>query len=72
MNCQCDMHGRGSACHCRTCCLTFTGLSAFDRHLRLRPPHKDPVSVGLVQNSKGQWGRPANLSARRFFEAKRG
>jgi len=48
------MSGR-SGMHCRTCCVTFGSLSAFDVHLRgvLRGgAHLAPASAGLVAHSR--------------------
>jgi hypothetical protein len=70
MNCQCDMHGRGKACHCRRCCLTFSGPWAFDRHI-MRGEHQIPYTRGLVPVRPEVWGRPADLTARNFIEAVR-
>lgn len=72
MTCQCDMPPYGKACHCRTCCLTFTGPWAFDKHLRLRAPHAEPWTIGMQQNVRGHWGKPADLMARHHLEILRG
>ena len=67
-DCQCSMHGKGGY-HCRTCCLTFTSISAFDGHLggllEGAYEHRSPEEAGLVERddgkvslpSTGYWGR---------------
>ena len=62
MNCACDMHERGKACHCRACCLTFSGPWAFDRHLR-GGNHVAPGLVGLTEVRPGVWGKPLDVTA---------
>jgi hypothetical protein len=57
MSCTCDMHGRGKACHCRACCLTFSSPGSFDRHI-LRGGHRRPEDSGLVLLRPGVWGGP--------------
>lgn len=58
MNCTCDMDGRGKACHCRRCCLTFSSLSAFDSHV-VRGEHVPPRTRGLAEVRPGVWGKPS-------------
>ena len=57
MSCICDMHGRGKACHCRACCLTFSGVTAFDQHI-VRGVHVQPQERGLTLVRPGVWGWP--------------
>lgn len=57
MTCKCDMNGRGAACHCRACCLTFSSVSAFDHHI-VYSQHCDPKERGMVQVRPDVWGRP--------------
>jgi hypothetical protein len=57
MACECDMGGRGKACHCRACCLTFSGVSAFDRHI-VGGVHVAPAGRGLVLVRADVWGWP--------------
>jgi hypothetical protein len=63
MSCACDMNGRGNACHCRACCLTFSGLTAFDHHI-LHGEHQPPAARGLAQVRPGVWGFPATDAER--------
>ena len=57
-DCTCDMHMKPGY-HCRRCCLTFGGLTAFDRHLDVKGGgHKHPLSVGLVNSTRGLWSLP--------------
>ena len=66
MTCRCDLgQMRGRACHCRTCCLTFTGPTAFDQHI-VHGTHQEPSARGLVPVRPGVWG-----SARRNEWARR-
>lgn len=60
MACKCDMHGRGKAAHCRSCCVTFSGPWAFDQHIRLSEAgaHRSPEASGLVEVRAGVWGAP--------------
>lgn len=55
-DCTCDMHGQAGM-HCRACCITLTGLAAFDHHI-LRGEHFPPADRGLVLNARGRWGFP--------------
>ena len=71
MTCTCDMNGRGKACHCRQCCLTFSGPWAFTRHVTVRGEHRLPWTVGLAETRPGIWGRPSDLTARNFVESVR-
>jgi hypothetical protein len=48
---------RGNACHCRTCCMTFSGISAFDQHI-VRGVHQAPQMRGLVITRREVWGWP--------------
>jgi hypothetical protein len=66
VSCLCDMNGRGKASHCRSCCLTFSGPWAFDRHI-VRGQHEAPDRRGLVEVRTDVWGKPADLSARNFL-----
>lgn len=56
MTCICDMHGRGGF-HCRTCCLTFGGLTGFDRHI-VRGSHLHPSERGMTLSAGGKWITP--------------
>jgi len=62
------MHGRGGM-HCRACCVTFNGITAFDAHWA--DGHRDPVAVGLVLHSCGRWGFPVDDAARERFQVLR-
>ena len=57
MSCTCDMNGQGARCHCRRCCLTFTGISAFDQH-QVSGACREPAGRGLVLTRPGVWGWP--------------
>jgi hypothetical protein len=59
MSCNCDMHGRKGLMHCRACCLTFSGITAFDMHL-VRSGHRAPQESGLVLVRPGVWGKPGS------------
>lgn len=63
MTCTCDMNGRGNACHCRGCCLSFSGPSAFDRHI-VSGRHQPPAARGLAEVRPGVWGWPATDASR--------
>lgn len=52
------MNGLGKAAHCRACCVTFSGITAFDQHIT-QAGHRSPGAAGLVQVRPGVWGRPA-------------
>jgi hypothetical protein len=58
--CTCSMHGRGKACHCRRCCLTFSGPTAFDHHI-VRGLHVEPAKRGLVCIRADVWGWPGRI-----------
>jgi hypothetical protein len=58
-DCRCDMHGRGKACHCRRCCLTFSGPTAFDHHIK-GGQHWAPSERGLAEVRPGVWGSPGD------------
>ena len=62
MACTCDMNGRGGM-HCRGCCLTLTGLTAFDKHQR-GGVCADPADCGLVESRPGVWGFPIDDDSR--------
>ena len=49
------MHGKGGL-HCRRCCSTFTGVTAFDKHWA--GGHKSPADAGLTEVRPGVWGLP--------------
>jgi hypothetical protein len=66
MSCLCDMHERAGM-HCRACCRTFSGITAFDRHWQRG--HHDPADIGLVQQSSGRWGFPIDDAARERLQA---
>lgn len=64
-------------CHCSGCHLTFTGLTAFDKH-RKNFTCQSPQDVGLVQHRRGgdafkyeAWGFPHDDDAARRFSAYR-
>lgn len=48
-----------STCHCAGCHVTFTGISAFDKH-RVHGRCVDPVTIGLVPADREWigWARP--------------
>jgi hypothetical protein len=59
-DCHCDLGKmRGKACHCRACCLTFTGPSAFDHHI-VRGVHALPGLRGLIRVRPEAWGWPSS------------
>ena len=73
ITCSCGAAWTGaSRCHCAACHLTFSGLTAFDRHrdaMACRPPE----DVGLTARTKvanGRrftlWGWPGNYSRDEF------
>lgn len=47
-----------SRAHCSACHLTFTGITAFDRH-RSDGGCASPVDLGMVLREGGIWGAPA-------------
>ena len=65
MSCICDMHGKGGL-HCRACCVTFGGLTGFDRHI-VKGTHVEPSTVGLVLSPGGVWKEPVRPSASGYW-----
>lgn len=57
MRCQHEMPLNTKRCHCAKCCLTFSGVSAFDKHIT-RDGHQAPQERGLVQAPSGIWTWP--------------
>jgi len=45
--------------HCSACHLTFTGVSAFDRHRSADDECLDPTTLGMVLRPGALWGAPA-------------
>lgn len=45
--------------HCSGCHLTFTGVSAFDRHRSSEGTCLLPPDLGMVLRDGGLWGAPA-------------
>lgn len=48
-----------SRAHCSACHLTFTGVSAFDRHRGADGECLLPPNLGMVLREGGIWGAPA-------------
>ncbi len=66
-----------SMCTCSPCGRAFTGLTAFDKHQDVdytrRPAVAclDPATAGLVRQSSGRWGFPADEDSRARLAALR-
>lgn len=63
-----------ATCICARCGRTFTGLTAFDRHQDVDYKRKPPVLcdvTGLVRQSSGRWGLPADPATRDRLKALR-
>lgn len=56
--------------HCRKCCLTFTGITAFDKHI-LFGEHCPPSERGLVEVRPGIYGAPSTEAGERYWQARR-
>lgn len=55
--CPSRWSGLGRA-HCSACHLTFTGVSAFDRHRSSEGTCLLPTDLGMVLRNGGLWGAP--------------
>jgi len=60
--CTCPSRDFPGNCHCTGCCRSFTGETAFRKHLDVEKgrvvAHNDPATVGLVVRADGRWGWP--------------
>lgn len=54
--CPARWHGQ-AMCHCRSCHLTFSGVTAFDMHRAGSVDNRSCTTDRLAENRPGVWGQ---------------